>query len=114
MAGRMSILLVEDDLRVAAVTSRMLGRRHDVVVTHTVDAALAELSTRSFDAVISDFELGDATGEAVLAYAASAHPETRRVLYSGSPRRGPAEQLAHAVLEKPATLEEFDGALFSV
>lgn len=111
MTARMSILLVEDDLNVARATRRLLGRDHDVSVAHSVSEAVAALAARSYEAVISDFNLGDDTGDVVLAYAAAVHPEARRVLYSGSADCGRAVGLAHAVVDKPATLAELVAAL---
>ncbi len=106
---RMSILLVEDDPLVARATARLLRLRHEVTVAGGVAEALAALAGRAFDVVVSDFDLGDGTGDEVLARAAEVQPAARRVLYSGVSCRG--ARFAQRVVQKPATLEELDGAL---
>ncbi len=111
--ARLRVLLVEDDPLVAAATARMLGRRHDVLVARSVSRGLAELAARTFDAVVSDFELGDGTGDQILARAAELQPAARRVLYTGAADHARARPFAHCVRQKPASLDELDGAVQS-
>lgn len=55
----MRVLLLEDDELLAGAVRRALGRHGmTVVVTSTIDGALAALAGEPFDAVLSDVHLG--------------------------------------------------------
>jgi len=78
------VLLVDDDPSIRIVAHRALQRVATVEAVGTVAEARARLAHASFDAIVSDLELPDARGDALLAEVAAASPSVLRVLFTGS------------------------------
>ena len=80
-----SILICDDDPDIRAAMKRTL-RGYDVVGTGTPSEAMALLQARSFDALISDFNLGidDTDGLDLLMHAKLTHPDVVRFLITGN------------------------------
>lgn len=62
-----TVLVVDDDPVLAKVIGRMFRSDSEVTLSHSCVEALKLLAQRSFDTVVSDFELGDGYGTDVLA-----------------------------------------------
>lgn len=82
--SRPRVLVVDDEPLVARGLTRMLAQVAEV--TSAVDAveALALLSSRPFDAVVSDFHMPGRDGLALLREVAERWPTVKRVLHSGA------------------------------
>jgi CheY-like chemotaxis protein len=104
--SRPKVLVVDDEPLVARGLSRMLAQVAEV--TPAVDAAeaLSLLSSRPFDAVVSDFHMPGRDGLSLLREVAERWPAVKRVLHSGAlPAEAARAQRAGDVdecLEKPA------------
>lgn len=87
MTESRSVLLVDDVPEILEFLSRFAKtfRTYDLQVVTTTDAleAIALVSTRSFDLVVSDFRMPKANGAQVLAAARAHHPSGLRVLITG-------------------------------
>ena len=81
---------VEDDCDILDACAELLRLDgHDVTTAISVEQARALLATRSFDALITDYNLGAGpTGEDLLVFAANEFPAPWRILYSASDFRG--------------------------
>lgn len=100
----MKTLVVEDDLGLRTVLARALAREnHQVQTAENGSQALELLRRERFDAVVTDFMLGDMTGEDVAKAAKELHPETRILLISGLLRQF---QWADKFLMKPFDLDK--------
>jgi len=109
----MNILLIEDDAALQMMTSRWLRRVYPhavVTVAGSVAEALDLLGDGSFDLVVSDFDLGDATGADVVAWMHDHRPElvARLVFFSGNSAAG---ELGRPHAMKPCTMDEFRAVL---
>ena len=111
VAGAPRVLVVDDDAVSRLLMAEMLRQRGFAVVEAAhVRGALARWAEGGLDAVISDHQMPDGSGLAMLQQMAagqpSAGPRVRLVLCSGSP---PEVDLAQsgidAVLRKPVTAE---------
>ncbi len=80
-----SILICDDDPDIRAAMKRTL-RGYDVVEAGTPREAMALLRAHSFDALLSDFNLGtdDADGLDLLMHAKLSHPDVVRFLVTGN------------------------------
>lgn len=97
---RSSILLVEDEDEVRDVTEdmlRLLG--HEVQSVSSGGAALAALSARAFDILMTDLGLPDMSGALVAEQARAMQPAMRIIIASG--KAGVGGAIADAVLLKP-------------
>lgn len=87
MVAAGTILLVDDDLAVLTIASRLLrGAGHRVVTASSSSAAIAEVR-RTPDAihvVVTDISMPDMSGPALLEEIARIAPATRGVLMSGA------------------------------
>jgi DNA-binding NtrC family response regulator len=96
------ILIVDDEAALLAAMGRTLSREFPhcgFVLYDDPMAALVEIDTRPFAAVISDFKMPKLSGAELLAHVQIVQPRALRILYSGNP---PSTELsAHLVLEKP-------------
>ncbi len=106
------LLVVEDDLGLARATKRVLLERDDceVELAHDVGEATAKLRQRTFDAIISDFELPDGTGADVLRLARALHPDAPRILVTShtewsAAARSVNEGEVFRILQKPIAAE---------
>ncbi|MDB4945925.1 MAG: Flagellar regulatory protein FleQ [Labilithrix sp.] len=81
-----TILLVEDDERLARSLTRMLqGGGYDVVHARDGEEAIETVRGRTFDAVFSDLNLPGVGGVAVLTAARQTDPDLPLVLMTGDP-----------------------------
>jgi PAS domain S-box-containing protein len=78
------ILLVEDHYDTARVMARLLGNfGHDVVPARSVSEAKAMLSEKSFDLVLSDLGLPDASGHELMRHVRANYPRLAGIAISG-------------------------------
>jgi two-component system response regulator HydG len=78
------ILLVEDDLSLAAMLAMELKRRgHDVDAAKSGAEAVKKLGASEYDAVVTDLKLGDMDGLEVLKRAKARSPETEVLVMTG-------------------------------
>lgn len=114
LEGVTRILIVEDEIAIARATERLIRRvvttAVEVVAVVTGEAAMARLTSSSFDAIISDCNLlpGGATGLDVLA-ASRALPNPPRFLFLTSDER--CEGRGVPFLSKPASPSELRAAI---
>ncbi|MFT5682514.1 MAG: two-component system capsular synthesis sensor histidine kinase RcsC [Myxococcota bacterium] len=95
-----SLILVEDDHHVGIVIRRLLERRNiRVVLVRTAMAALAVLSKRDFNVLLSDVHMPGMTG-LELCERISPAMRSRTVLYTGAPE-GIVPPPGVPLLEKP-------------
>lgn len=104
----MKILCVDDEPATISLRREVLERvGYAVTPCFSVEHALSELETSSYDAVITDWRLGTDSGRAVI-LAAKAHASMPVVVVSGYVGEAfqAAEPLADIYLEKPADSRE--------
>jgi len=111
-----AILLVEDDEPLARALVRMIaGEGYEVVHASTGNAAIQNMRTRSFDAVVTDLHLGGTSGVDVLKSARAHDADVPLVLMSGSPTLATAlEAVRLGVLEylvKPMSRDQLTRVL---
>lgn len=102
------ILCVDDEAQVVALKRRILeGAGHSVTACTSARDAIEKLRRNTYDAVVTDWRLGDADGRAVV-QAAKDHSSMPVVVVSGyvSEAFQAAEPLADLYLEKPVNPEE--------
>jgi len=102
------ILCVDDEPHVVTLKCAILeAAGHNVTASTSAKDAIDKLSKDSFDAVVTDWRLGDANGRAVV-QAAKAHTSLPVVVVSGYVAEAfqAAEPLADLYLEKPVNPEE--------
>lgn len=100
MVQRFHVLVVDDDSLVRRAIARKLETDFDVCCAGSCHEGLEALTGRTFDLVVCDYDLGDGTGLEVLSQVGVSHPDTKRVLLSGSAPNG-AGDFADLVLAKP-------------
>jgi CheY-like chemotaxis protein len=112
------VLLIEDDPKLQATTSRMIRKvlpDSHVVVADNADAAIADLQNHANVVVIvSDYDiLGDKTGLDVFRWVQANRPDLvgRYLFFSGNTD---VEGQGAAVLMKPAGLADFKAAVLSL
>ena len=102
------ILCVDDEPNVVKMKCAILeAAGHDVTPATSAHEALDKLKHASYDAVVTDWRLGDANGRAVVE-AAKDHTNVPVVVVSGYVNDAfqAAEPLADLYLEKPVNPEE--------
>ncbi len=102
------ILCVDDEPHVVTLKCAILeAAGHTVTPSTSAHDAIDKLSHDSYDAVVTDWRLGDANGRAVV-QAAKAHSSMPGVVVSGYVAEAfqAAEPLADLYLEKPVNPEE--------
>jgi two-component system, NtrC family, response regulator HydG len=102
------ILCVDDEPNVVKMKCAILeAAGHDVTSATSAHEALDKLKPSSYDAVVTDWRLGDANGRAVVE-AAKDHTNVPVVVVSGYVNDAfqAAEPLADLYLEKPVNPEE--------
>ncbi len=102
------ILCVDDDTNVVTLKCAILEQAgHTVTPATSAGEAVERLKRESFDAVVTDWRLGDADGRAVV-QAAKARSATPVVVVSGyvSEAFQAAEPLADLYLEKPVNPDD--------
>lgn len=102
------ILCVDDEPNVVKMKCAILSAAgHDVTAATSAHQAIEKLKRETFDAVVTDWRLGDANGRAVVE-AAKDHANVPVVVVSGYVNDAfqAAEPLADLYLEKPVNPEE--------
>lgn len=102
------ILCVDDEPNVVKMKCAILeAAGHDVTGCTSAQEAIDHLKIQSYDAVVTDWRLGDANGRAVV-QAAKDHSNVPVVVVSGYVNDAfqAAEPLADLYLEKPVNPEE--------
>ena len=108
-----TILIVDDDRDVVQGLSLILrrGRRYDVVLAYSGDEALAVLSRKHVDLIISDQEMRGMEGTQLLATIARDWPHTQRIMLTARATLDVAKRAINDgkvlfLLEKPCRAEE--------
>jgi len=102
-----SVLVVEDDERVASLLGATLASSFDVQVVATAEQAIAALeSGDEFDLILSDHSLPGMSGLELLGDVRARRPETRRLMLTGETsssvhERATNECAVHRFLSKP-------------
>ncbi len=102
------ILCVDDEPNIVSLKCRILeAAGHQATASTSVEDAIAKLEHNAYDAVVTDWRLGDANGRAVL-QAAKTNSTMPVVVVSGyvSEAFQAPEPLADLYLEKPINPEE--------
>ena len=102
------ILCVDDEPHVVTLKCAILeAAGHDVTPATSAHEAIEKLRHETYDAVVTDWRLGDANGRAVV-QAAKSHSAMPVVVVSGYVAEAfqAAEPLADLYLEKPVNPEE--------
>jgi DNA-binding NtrC family response regulator len=103
-----NILCVDDDRNVVAAKKAILERAgHQVTSCDSVEDAVRELNHQAFDAVVTDWRVGEESGRAIV-QAARSTPGVPVVVVSGYTAEAfqAAKPLADIYLEKPADARE--------
>ena len=108
------ILIVDDEAQIAASLRRALEHhlqgRYQVVAHSRATEALAELSDKSFDLVVTDLRMPEMNGLELIQAARQISPGTRMILITafGSPEvMHQANQLGVTYFPKPFRLRDF-------
>jgi len=102
------ILCVDDEPNVVKMKCAILeAAGHDVTACTSAQDAIRKLEHESYDAIVTDWRLGDESGRAVVE-AAKSHSNVPVVVVSGYVNDAfqAAEPLADLYLEKPVNPEE--------
>lgn len=105
------LLVVDDDLKILRVAHRMLYADWEVETANSVPEALRMLSTRQYDVVLSDWDMPDgggwaivegAKGKAPVVIHSGANPEVIKNIVGGK---------MAGFIAKPASLDGINAAL---
>jgi DNA-binding response OmpR family regulator len=102
------ILCVDDEPHVVTLKCAILeAAGHEVTASTSAHDAIQKLQAEEYDAVVTDWRLGDANGRAIV-QAAKSHSSMPVVVVSGYVAEAfqAAEPLADLYLEKPVNPEE--------
>jgi len=102
------ILCIDDEPNVVALKCQILeAAGHTVTAATSAHDAIEKLRNNSFDAVVTDWRLGDADGRSIV-LAAKSHSTVPVVVVSGYVTEAfqAAEPLADLYLEKPVNPQE--------
>jgi CheY-like chemotaxis protein len=112
--GRKRILIVDDDEKLATLlreSLRTMGEDYDVVTAGGTDEALAKVSKRSFDLVITDLMMPEVDGLQLLEALKAINPSIVRVAmtaFDSREIRAKAERFGiYRYLAKPFSVHEF-------
>jgi DNA-binding NtrC family response regulator len=110
-----TLLLVDDDEQVLRVAARLLGDTWDISTAKNADEAAEILKTRTFDTILTDYDMPGENGISLLIKAMRCHPHSRRVLFSGSTPQELSTYLhsgvIHCFIPKPAGRKELMASL---
>ncbi len=84
--ARCSVLVVDDEPMILALLARQLGEEFEVVAAGSAAQARAVLAARTIDVLITDLNLADGSGLALLEGLRQSHPRIARVLLTGTAR----------------------------
>ena len=80
----MRILLVDAEKPVLEMLGRLCAREgHDITMTHTAGEALGQLRSHTFDLVLTDLQLPDLDGIALVRRAKAMQPEIMPIVITG-------------------------------
>ena len=102
------ILCVDDEPHIARLKCTILeAAGHEAIAATSAQDAIEKLEQSRYDAVVTDWRLGDASGRSIV-QAAKTDPTTPVVVVSGYVTEAfkAAEPLADLYLEKPVNPEE--------
>lgn len=105
---RPRVLLVEDDEVTRYLLVRWLtSQAYDVDGVHDAEVARERLAENTYDAIVTDHDLGLSTGLELLVHAVSAGhvAASQVVIVSGAPPEAEAAAHGFAVLRKPVSLD---------
>jgi response regulator RpfG family c-di-GMP phosphodiesterase len=108
------VLIVDDDPIILRSLKRLLCNQYEVLVAENAEEALALIASHKIDAVVSDHNLPEVTGMALLKQVGAMSPSTLRVLMSGvvtSPVELGPSALVNTFLEKPVRYGDLIAAL---
>lgn len=108
MTAVAKILCVDDDREVVALKKAILEKAgHTVTSCDSVECAVGELSRHAFDAVVTDWRVGEESGHAIV-QAAKETPGVPVVVVSGYVAEAfqASKPAADIYLEKPADARE--------
>jgi CheY-like chemotaxis protein len=110
-----TLLVVDDDEHVIRVAKRLLGDTFDIATARTADEAAQLLRIRSFDTILTDYDMPGKNGIWLLLEAMRTHPQSRRVLFSGSTPQDLPQHLhsgvVHCFIPKPTSRSELIASL---
>jgi DNA-binding NtrC family response regulator len=112
------VLLVDDEPVVLRALVRLLKELWKVDTADSAEHALLLMASRSYDAVVTDFEMDGRNGVWLLEQVKLRYPTVRRVLHSGS---DPVQIESHLrsglvqrYVQKPATASQLIASLSDV
>lgn len=79
-----SVLIVDDEPPILALLARQLGHDFELLTASTAEQAKSIVSYRSVDIVLTDLQLPDSSGLALLEWVRRVSPQTARVLLTGT------------------------------
>ena len=107
---RKSILVVDDEEIIREFLGEVLGEGYEVCRAGDGDEAIAQLSRRTFDLVITDMKMPRLSGEEVVKFIAKSCPNTPVIIISGySTLFAVSQSVSHgacAFLSKPFTIAD--------
>jgi DNA-binding NtrC family response regulator len=110
-------LLVDDDPLMLRSMGRLLRKAHpdwEISTAESGEEALLELSSQSYDVLVTDMQMPNMDGLALLAQVSACYPEITCVIHSSQIESLASERVrryARAVLQKGADAEELVGTL---
>lgn len=106
-----NLLVVDDDAFMLAVLADVLAdARYRLLTARSAGEALALLARRRMDVVLSDQNMPDLAGTALLARVRAAHPACARLILSGETDRAAIEQAEATGLVDRAYAKPWDAA----
>lgn len=117
--NRCSVLIVDDEPMILALLVRQLGQEFDVVTACTAAQARALIATRPVDILITDLNLSDGSGIALLENLRVSYPRIARVLLTGTARLSDAVDAinrcqVHRLVLKPWRVDDLLTTMRSV
>ena len=113
-----TLLLVDDDEQVLRVAKRLLGDVWDIATAKNAKEASDILKSRTFDTILTDYDMPGQNGIWLLLEAMRSHPNARRVLFSGSMPTNLMDYLDTGVVQcfisKPTSRSELIASLSAV
>lgn len=116
---RCSILVVDDEAVILALLREQLRHEYDVFTARSIAEAREQVAVRDIDIVLSDLNLPDGSGIALLEWARQSHPRISRVLLTGMARLEDAAEAinrsqVHRIVLKPWQRDDLLGSLRSI
>lgn len=114
-----SVLAVDDDPAILSLLAMQLGHDFEILTACSVEQARALLAQRSVDIVLTDLQLPDESGLALLDWVRRTTPRTARILITGTARLEDAadainQTQVHRLVLKPWRSEDLLQSLRAV